>query len=270
MKQLLTLILLIPILALSQSEAEQPNRKISIGLSLSPDYSYRKLKPTIYYWGDTIHTAQTNANAEYVDSLNSIEKGKLATTFGISLTYKMSKHLSLHSGFFYSDKGIQSKGFLWMSTISGQVSISRKDKNVKQKFNFFEVPVSFSYAFDLDSSGNTQVHLIAGSTLCLNSGGHEFYSRKWDNGSANINDENSFGTSKVYPINILHIGYTVGAGISKKISNRVIITFEPVYKYYFSEFFTHRSKSYLNTIGNGMFIEKPYSFGCNLGLSIEI
>lgn len=245
--------------------------KWEIGINFSPDYSYRILKSTGIVSGNFFYNQKIND--DLADSLNSIEKGKPAFTAGISLSYSFSKNFSLLTGLYYSDKGIQSKGFVYASDVYKSPNygyfLFKASDYKKTGFYFYEIPVLLHYTLNLSPAKKYGFHFFIGTAFSINSRRHDYISRRWQIDYVNSEKEESYVPFYVGPNSILYAGYIGGIGIKINTSKRISIDIEPTFKYYPYKFYSEKY-SY-GPVGTRIFElgfrEKPYSYGCNLRLN---
>src|SRR5262245_18474577 len=79
-------------------QSRHGNSRFTIGLAVSPGYSYRTLQPIQYEAG--YYQSKNELYRSLVDSLNTVESGRLAWTFGLTLRYQISQRFALKSGFY--------------------------------------------------------------------------------------------------------------------------------------------------------------------------
>lgn len=96
MKQLLTFLILIPFAAFCQNPDSANTKKYSVGISFSPDYCYRTLKP--------------DAESKWIaDRRDRTEIPKIGYTTGLNFAWAISKRFSLSTGVLFADKGEKTK-----------------------------------------------------------------------------------------------------------------------------------------------------------------
>ena len=268
---LFVIICFLPFLSFSQDDSTiKKIRKWQIGVSFSPDYSYRVLKPVQY--DDTLQQVYNQVNKDLVDSMNLVEKGKMAFTAGISLAYRFNRKFSLTTGLYYSDKGIQSKGFVIGSGLFTNQYIFKKDSYEKGKYYYYELPVSVSYSCSLDSIEKHKIHFLTGAVFCLNSSRHDYISRRWYpyGSSGDPSLESSYLMMYAEAGSVFRIGYILGVGYSYRISDKFCLSVEPVFKYFAHEFFSRKMINWHNRSTAPITMlevkENPYSFGCNISV----
>ena len=258
MKKLLAFLLLSPLLGFCQNQESLKGKRFSAELIVSPSYSYRNLVP----FDTSIYHKQA------VDSLNTIEKGKLAFTFGINLSYKITHHFALNLGFNISDKGFQSKGFGWNNSIWDGYAIFKQEDYKENKIYFYEIPLSFRYLMNLGREKKIQMGFTLGATYCQNITKYEYISRRfWIGGpSYDINDESTFIRLYAESGSISYLGYMAGLTLQIPFTKKINLDIDPIFKYYLFHFYkAHDSNEAF--IGWTGVIDKPYSIGCNIGLN---
>lgn len=94
MKKLAIAFILSPFFSISQvTDSVKPkNKKIDIGITFSPDYSYRRLKSDV-------------ENRFVADVLDTVELAKFGFTTGLNAIYRFNAKLSISIGLLFADKG---------------------------------------------------------------------------------------------------------------------------------------------------------------------
>jgi hypothetical protein len=243
-------------------------KKWSIGISFSPDYSYRILKPLNSYSSTT-----TTWNKICADSLNSIEKATVSWTLGIPITFHFNKHLSVKTGMYLSNKTFQSKGFVQTNGLYLYWQIFKTNNWEKQNFFFIEIPFAIEYTYRPKKLNKTTISAWGGITTCSNITEHYYNSRRWETDNQYQHPELESSYSKLYvdKLKLLYLGYTAGLKMTYKLNEKFLIGLEPVFKYYGKEFVSADSYSMSwspNKLSRQIMgvTEKPYSFGINLSL----
>lgn len=206
------------------------------------------------------------------------KSGNVNMSYGLSVAYKVGKKLSIRSGVHKVDYGYNTNDVIFTSAFdpasnsiinsidydaNGEnIAVESKDKRSQnlasdfsaktpsnegemiQQFGYLEVPLELNYAI---SDGKFGVNIIGGvSSLFLvdNSISLESGSIKTDIGEANN-------------LNSLNFSTNVGLGLNYKVTPKVQINVEPVFKYQ------------LNTFSNSSGNFQPFSMGVYSGLSFK-
>ncbi len=243
-------------------------KKWEVGISVSPEYSYRTLKPI-----KTDNAATTIFNRSCSDSLNSIEKPSLSWTLGIPVTYHFSKFISVRTGLYFSNKTFKSKGFVQTNGAYLDWQIFKSDNWQKDPFIFIEIPAALQFTYRPEKQEKMNFSVFVGATICSNITEHYYNSRRWetDPGYQHPELEDSYTKLYIDKFKLLYFGYTVGLKMNYKLNSKFMIGLEPVFKFY--------GKEFVSTSAYGMFwsnnkvprqimgiTEQPYSYGINLTL----
>lgn len=242
--------------------------KWDIGISISPDYSYRVLKPI----GSTYTSPNLIVN-QCADSLNTIEKATTSWTIGIPVTYHFNKFISFKTGINVSNKAIKSKGFVCANPYYYGYTSYNSSSWTKQNFYFLEVPFSLQFTYRPKRFKKINYSIMGGGTICSNIQEHYYDSRRFDpHIPPDPNAENNSYKLYIDKFKLLYVGYTFGLKITYKLNEKLMLGLEPVYKFYGKEFVS-LSPDYTGSTIDGKFSrelmrikEKPYSYGINLTL----
>ncbi|HET6244311.1 MAG: hypothetical protein H0V01_10340 [Bacteroidetes bacterium] len=257
--------------------------RLSVGLSISPDLSYRFSKP-IQIKNSNYNTDAADAHNEWLaNHLNEIESPKLATTTCLNIRYKISRKLLLTSGIWYSDKGITSRGFAVYQG-GNHFSVKRSDyKQEKSKNLFLEIPLSFNYIVKEGDLSKFTVDL--GMGLGLNANKYKSMSRRarTDYRSSAYTFENTLPTT-TEPFQMLLIGFYSGISVERKIYNNFSFLLNPTFRFYPFTFFNDkhlRNFDYDGYKNNYSYYnrntpvtvfpvkDKPFSIGLNMGINYK-
>jgi hypothetical protein len=265
---LLLLIILSNYLYGSNADTLVKVTKWEIGVSFSPDYSYRVLKEIAPYG---IYSPDAKQCA---DSLNTIEKPAISWTVGIPIAYHFNKRVSLRTGIYLSNKTYKSKGFVQRNGVYGGWYIFEKDNWEKQNFLFIEVPIAFQYTISPKKYDKLNISIMAGATACINTQEHYYNSRRYETDYGNQHPELESSYTKLYvdQSSLLYIGFTAGIKFAYKLNNKFMLGIEPVYKYYANEFIS--TSASVNSMNSGKIprqimgiTEKPFSYGINISIA---
>ena len=216
--------------------------KWTIGAQFAPTYSYREIS-TNYSVGSIV---------DDVDNYNNSEESLLSYAGGVNVAYALNSSWSFNSGMYFSRIGqvstdalefSENKGDLVLSgiyTSSGIIDFTIDDLpagvhklnppkdsitgidplNVKvvQNFDLFEVPFMMKYhilnkKFSVNLSGG-----LSPAYLVQNKNYLEFESNRYDIGSASN-------------LNNFILNSTFGLGLGYQLTEKLLINFEPTFKY---------------------------------------
>jgi hypothetical protein len=198
------------ILAYSQDTSQvnvQKNSRILIGINFSPDYCQGIFKAGF-----------TNTNHF---------KGvpKFGFTSGFNLCYAFKKHLSIETGFQYSNKvdQIKTTGLNFVDFIdnTGFVHTSPIEK-VEYNFYYMDIPLKVNFIYS-----KKRMRFIGSIGLAANiliKAVNTFFVQE--------SPTNTFKSSITVPDNYrMNISYTISCGIDYKINNRMFFRVEPTFRY---------------------------------------
>jgi len=243
--------------------AENRTNKWSLGASVAPVY-FNTLDE-----GSPIHQ----------NFVGNSKSGNVNMSYGLSVAYKVGKKLSIRSGIHKVDYGYNTNDVIYTSAYDPEsnsiinsidydsngenIMVESKNKSsfantasdfsaktpsnegeMIQQFGYVEVPVELNYAV---TDGKFGVNIIGGvSSLFLvdNSISLESGNLKTDIGEANN-------------INSLNFSTNVGLGLNYKVTPKIQLNVEPVFKYQ------------LNTFSNSSGNFQPFSLGVYSGLSFK-
>ncbi|MCF6357084.1 MAG: PorT family protein [Draconibacterium sp.] len=226
-------LILFSLFALAQSNEKNLAKKLSIGVSFSPDYSYRRL----YSSDDNI----------FVDIRNKEGSPRFGFTTGIITSYKINNRFELESGIQFSDKGDKYGFVLDDLILPGDPFNERDDPSIPEKFtseyHFYcvGIPVKINYYFlrknfGLFISMGVSADYLIDAKIKNKS---EFKDRTEKN-STTINNED---------FNKLNIVGLTGFGIDYIITPRIKFQLEPVFRYSFTPIDDTPLKGYLYSFG---------------------
>lgn len=227
-KTIILILILLPVVLYCSTDSTK-SKKIAIGISFSPDYCFRTLKP--------------DANSKWIaDSRDTMEIPKIGYTTGINLEFKINKKISFFTGILFSDSGEKTKKNSLENVPTGQ-------KPIKHSYNFhyyyLNIPIKTNYHI---LTGKFKLYLTAGISANV------FLTQKttsitiYGNSESKINSKIDSGFSRI------NIAMLAGCGISYPINNKAVIMIEPVYRRSIISVINAPIKGYL------------YSAGLNIGL----
>ena len=132
-------------------------KRWSIGLSFSPDYSYRVLKPI-----PSTNAYYIESNKACADSLNMVEKATVSYSMGIPISYKFNKLFALRTGIYLSNKTVQSEGFVYNTPVYSGYFIFKSSQLTKSSFLFLEIPFAVELTLPPKNSKKISYKLFAG------------------------------------------------------------------------------------------------------------
>jgi opacity protein-like surface antigen len=208
--------------------------KFEIGISFSPDYTYRKLKSD----------AQSKDIADIRDTM---ETAKFGYTAGLNLAYHINKRFVIETGLLFSDKGEKTKKVSFTNVPSGQLPIYY---TYKYHYLYLDVPLKVDYYI---LTGKFKFYATAGVS------GNIFLTQKTTliQGHDNGDSESTVSTNSS-GFNRINFAVLAGIGLDYPISNKLKLQIEPVYRLSVTSIVDAPIKSYL------------YSAGVNFGLYFNL
>ncbi len=216
MKNCILLLFLLPLILFGQNEDSIKFKKIDVGISYSPEYSYRMVS--------------SNTESQFLkNSYDSLEIPKLGYTLGFNGIYSVNNKLAFTVGLLFSDKGEKFK-----------TNILDAFLNYKNHYYYLDVPLKLKYTI-IDSKIKFYGTLGVSSNLFLQ---HRIaYSLSGSSFSDNIRG-NSTDIAKV------NLAFNVGAGLDCPLSSRWFFKAEVGYKQSFTSMTTNSNlKRYLYSFG---------------------
>lgn len=234
MKHLVIILALFPLLGFGQEINLLKKQKISVGLTISPDYCFRVLK------GDSSATGIIN-NREF------IEVGKFGNTSGISAAYSVTEFFSVELSVLYVNRGYQTKT---ISTGSSNQGSSNPDipveYSINYTYNFIDVPIKAKYYL---SNGKSRLFVFAG-------GSANFFFKEWVRTNTVYQDGRKKAVPSLTGYSFAPVSFMaiVGLGFAHDISSKMFYKIEPNYRRSITPIFSMPVKEY------------PYSLGIEFGL----
>lgn len=255
MKLLFVLLSTLPLVAFCQKDSTK-TRGVVFGITYSPDYCFRTLKP------DGSEIAQTIANRRNAD-----EKPVFGFTTGLSVLFPVSTRFIFETGVHYSSKGEQTKKFdlVWPQP---DPSLPVKISSVHH-YNYLDIPFKAQFLFarsrmvPLKFLKKVMRGKVSGSDIgFFVSGG--FSANVFLNESNTSTSEYSDGhvdTQKSYlydGLSRVNIAAIAGIGMKYFIAQRISIRIEPVFRHSITPILDAPIKQYL------------WSAGVNAGLCFSL
>lgn len=231
MKLLLAFLAILPLTIFSQEK----ERKLAIGLSISPDYCYRILVP--------------DASSKWIaDIRDSAEIPKMGYTTGPVINYRLNKRLTLNSGLLFADKGYKTdKKFDW-TTPNGTNGTGDPAIPMRQiaNYHYFYLDVPIILHCNIVATENWDFYTLAGVSADF------FLSQKTvsytEYGDGHKAKNNSTG-SGYRPVNL---SFTVGFGYRTDLSDKLMLAIEPVFRHSINSIIDAPIKGYLYSSGLDM------------------
>ena len=226
-------LILLSIFVFAQSVEKNPAKKFSVGVSFSPDYSYRKL-----YSSD---------NDSFIDLRNETESPRFGFTTGIVTSYQISNRFVLESGILFSDKGDKYGFVLDDIILPGDPFNNRNDLSIPEKhtskyhYYFLGIPLKMNYYFFRKDVG---LFMSMGVSVdYLLDAKYRSKSEFKDRTEKNVKPLNNEDFNKVNTVGL------AGFGIDYKITRRLKFQVEPIFRYSFTPLVNAPLKGYLYSFG---------------------
>jgi hypothetical protein len=234
-QQLLFILIFIPFVAFSQNADSTKTRRISIGLTYSPDYSYRILKP--------------NTSSEWIATLrDSLEIPKYGFTTGLNIAFKINKRISLEAGILYADKGYKTIK-LTGTTVVPEPSLPTTISNNYQ-YIYLDIPLKINYYL---LTHRTKLYVTAGLSPNIYIKQKTKSTGEHADGHTSISSfSTNDGNSKI------NLATMVGFGASYDLTKSLYFKVEPIYRRSITPFESTSLKQHL------------YSAGANVGVYFKI
>lgn len=218
----------------SQAEELEP-KKFSFGVSFSPDYSYRSLH-------------SNNPDYDFaMNQLNDWEVPAFGFTTGLSVRYLANEKFELESGIQFSDKtynfDVNKDDFLTPDNGLNQPDDPAiPERSVTQNhYYYLGVPIKLNYYF-LQKRFRMYVSAGVSADFFLDDKSKSFM--KFSDGTEiHENFENDYDYNKISLTGL------AGFGAETKLSQRVGIRVEPVFRYSFTPLVAAPMKGYLYSAG---------------------
>ena len=211
MKKLLTVLAALPLLANAQDAKNNPGKKIAVGVSFSPDHSYRTLK----------NNDGSSSGEMIIDIRNDIEKAKVGYTTGIILNIPVTGKLEIQTGVLYSGKGYKTPKQATVFPIPGPGQPTHYES--KSRFSYIDIPFKLNFI-----TGAGKIKFIAGAGL---SGGYLLSK------SEIITFIYADGTRKKYDqypdhdYNKFSLTSVISTGVEFKLKENITLRAEPTFRY---------------------------------------
>lgn len=232
MKQLVIFLFVIFYLpGFAQIENRNSNRKFSIGINFSPDYTYRRLYSSSDDYG-------------MIPMQNDIEFARFGFTTGLVSCYQLNNRFALESGIQFADKGEKyemSNGWVTPDgTPPENDPFIPETFRTKYHYYYLGIPVKFNYYV-----------LQKGFKLFISAGAStDFYVAGKEKSVYEFKDKTEKRTVTIgEDFNKVNFTGLAGFGVDTNISNRLQFRFEPILRYSFTPLVDAFIKDYLFSIG---------------------
>ena len=209
-------VLLFPLVLFCQTSDSVKLKKINLGITFSPDYSFRTIK--------------TEASNQWIkDSYDTLEVAKFGYTTGLNLVFKFNKNFSLAIGFLVSDKGEKTKK--WLTPIPPAI-------NYNSHYYYLDIPIKANYVL---INKKMKLYVSAGiSTNILES--HKIVILD----GINETKKTFINNTQLSKINFAMLA---GFGIDCPITNKWYFKVEPIYRRSIGPIADAPLKKYLYSLG---------------------
>jgi hypothetical protein len=231
MKHLLLMLAFIPLTTFGQKTDSIKAKRISLGLTFSPDYCYRTLKP------DKTKMSELIANER-----DSFEIPRFGYTTGINFAYMINKRFTLETGLLFSDKGEKAKNdtLIW-NTSSGTTDPSLPIR-MSFIYHYFYVDIPIKINFNLLTK-RAKLYITAGISPNIYITQKTTSILEYDDGHTT---KNSTTSRNLTFINLAVIG---GLGFSYDLTEHLYFKIEPTYRRSITSIISAPIKGYLYSIG---------------------
>ena len=230
-KYFCTLLAFLPLTLFCANSDSTKTRKIEIGITYSPDYCYRTLKP--------------DASSKWItDIRDTLEIPKLGYTLGANVVYHLNKKISIESGLLFSDKGDKTKKYVLENSPTGELPINN---TFIYHYFYLDIPLKANYYI---LTGKVKLFLTAGISTNV------FLTKKEISilGYSNMDTKkNSSTVNSEY--SRFNFAVIAGFGMNCKMANKLNLKLEPIYR-----------RSITSITSNTPIKEYLYSIGLNVGI----
>jgi hypothetical protein len=235
MRQTLFLMMMIPVIVFCQEKKSR--RLTSVGVMISPDFSYRTLN-------------FSSSNQWVADRRDDTEAGNFGFATTIETHFKLGRKMTLETGLSYTNKSLKTKSeeLTWTSD---DPSLPSGSKTI-YRYKYLTIPVIISYRF-FDTG---KISLFAAAGVSAN----VFLAKKtkvvttYPDG-----DTDSHASSKQTGYLKFNLSATLGAGIDYRFSKRFIFRAEPFFQ-----------RSLTSIVADKAAKEYLFSFGVSTGVHYSL
>ena len=227
---LLISLTIIPLTLWCQSADTTKPGRISIGITISPDYGYRVLNAS-------------KSNTWLADTRDTTEIPKFGYTAGIDLAIRINKRISLEAGLLYSDKCYQTKNLILIPlNPSGQPdTLFPAVAKCIYHYIYLEIPLKINYYL---LTKRAKFYLTGGVSLNI------LLAQK-----SNLKIEYHDGQTVTYKssdnsdLRTINLAVLAGVGFSYDVTKRIYFKIEPVCRCSMTPGFHAPLQEYLYSIG---------------------
>ena len=233
------LLMIFMLQASGQTTGSAPDKKFSVGILLSPDYSYR-------------HLHLENDEFNLVQMRNETESPRLGFTAGVVARYQLKKRLVMESGIQFSDRGnkfdfdddfVSSDDLIWPGHNEDPLIPEKITENYH--YSYWGIPAKLNYYF---SRKKVNMFVSAGVST-------DFFLSGKRNSVIKFRDTTEKETSEMdEDFNKVSFSGLAGFGMESRISNLLQLQVAPVFRYSFTPLVAAPLK------------EHPWSFGLNVSV----
>lgn len=228
---ILLLLVMLSLHVSAQSDENNTNKKLSVGINFSPDYSYRQL-----HLDDDPHN--------FVELRNELESPRLGFTTGIIAKYHFISRFAIESGIQFSDKGkkIDFDDFVSSDGKNYQTDPFVPEKTItKYHYYYIGIPLKLNYfllqnkiRFIITTGVSTDFFIDGKSKTVMD------YKDKTE---INKTPEDKKDFNKVIFAGL------AGFGIETNLSKKIEIRLEPIFRYSFTPLADSLIKEHLYSAG---------------------
>ena len=213
------------------TDSTTSDRNFSLGLSFSPDYCYRKLKP--------------DASVKWIaDQRDSMEIPKFGFTSGVNALYRFRNKIIIEAGIQYSEKGYKTKEYVYnyISPTGQPDPAVPKQAMWKYSYRYLDIPIKIDYSIltgrlNLFFSGGISSNIFLSEKITI--------IEEFQDGSIKKGFPKNTMT-KYSPLNFSVLG---GLGIDFALTKRIHIRVEPTYGHFITSIIDAPIKGYLFSTG---------------------
>lgn len=226
--------LFLPTVLFCQIAESDKTKKYELGISYSPDYSFRTLKP--------------EAAAKWIAEIrDSLEIPKLGYTAGLNLVSNFHKKFSIATGLLLSDKGERTKKYSSKNIVAGN---SPSDITLINRYYYLTIPVKVNYYI---LTQKIKLYVTAGVSTNIFINQQTIMLLEYSDGST---ERNKYKVKSEFKT--LNFDVVVGVGLDYELTEKFNFKLEPLYKRSIISVINAPIKTYL------------YSTGINIGIYYKL
>ncbi|MCX7743653.1 MAG: PorT family protein [Flavobacteriales bacterium] len=206
-------------------------RRVQLGINLSPDVCYRTLKNMD---GDE----ETDLN---ISSHNSIEIPKISFTGGVNVGLHFTRFFGIETGIHYSDKGYQTKILNMTPPPGGGIDPTAYEKvRYNYHFHYIDIPLKFFFTV-----GKRKVRFLISGGIITN----VFIKETQTISKFYMNYIETETTDTEFDYKRINLSPMLGLGIDYRITQRMNLRIEPVFRYGILKIIDAPITGYLYNVG---------------------